>query len=220
MRETLPAHLETALVERTGRKLEVLNFGVPGYNLDEEVDQYRFFAHRWNPDVVLLFLVRGPGVLDPPLCEWTRRRALGWAVTNVYVARVVYFRFIFRKMSSDYRKKVDSKKRLRHDLQQLAEVCRRNGARLGVVIFRDPLPGPAQGTGDIEKIMEDIGISWLDGRRWMEKKETEGLLQRLPKDGHFTGDSYWRMATFAADWLIRDCELMSTAGVSCNLTSE
>jgi lysophospholipase L1-like esterase len=55
-RDALPRQLELLLNERRGRGgvVEVLDFGVPGYNLDQEIELLRVKALDFRPDVVVV----------------------------------------------------------------------------------------------------------------------------------------------------------------------
>jgi lysophospholipase L1-like esterase len=54
--DAFPRQLETMLnpVGATGARVEVLNFGVPGYNLDQEIEALRTKALGFSPDLVVL----------------------------------------------------------------------------------------------------------------------------------------------------------------------
>jgi lysophospholipase L1-like esterase len=56
--DVFPRQLERVLNEVRGRgpAVEVLNFGVPGYNLDQEIEALRARALAFSPDVVVLAL--------------------------------------------------------------------------------------------------------------------------------------------------------------------
>ena len=55
-RDTFPRQLETMLSDSAGpaARIEVLNFGVPGYNLDQEIETLRARALDFSPDVVVV----------------------------------------------------------------------------------------------------------------------------------------------------------------------
>ncbi len=49
-----PARLEKHLAEITGRKVKVLNFGVPGYNMAQELEVLKVKALPFQPDLIIL----------------------------------------------------------------------------------------------------------------------------------------------------------------------
>lgn len=99
--ESLPAVLGRVLEERDpGRKYEVLNFGVPGYNTVMQRESFRELASRFAPDLVVLTVVANdadlPNFLQRPrnaLClhraflSGLLRRSLGGA--DPYAAREI-----------------------------------------------------------------------------------------------------------------------------------
>jgi hypothetical protein len=54
----------------SGRQIEVLNFGIGGYNTSQEVMTYDLDAKRFAPDLVLLGFFAGNDVQDPDGAEW------------------------------------------------------------------------------------------------------------------------------------------------------
>lgn len=54
--DTFAKQLETMLNKRLAGKYEVLNFGVSGYSLQQEVEQYIDRARRFEPDIAILGL--------------------------------------------------------------------------------------------------------------------------------------------------------------------
>jgi lysophospholipase L1-like esterase len=52
--DTFPKQLEELLAERAVGRYEVLNFGVSGYSLQQEVEQFLVRARRFHPDIVIL----------------------------------------------------------------------------------------------------------------------------------------------------------------------
>lgn len=48
--------LENALSKKIGKKVEVLNFGMSGFNLNDDYCYYKNLVYKFNPDLVLFFL--------------------------------------------------------------------------------------------------------------------------------------------------------------------
>jgi len=52
--DSFPARLEHHLKALTGKNIKVLNFGVPGYNMTQELEVLRVKALQFRPDLVIL----------------------------------------------------------------------------------------------------------------------------------------------------------------------
>lgn len=52
--ETFPKQLERLLVQRNGARHQVMNFGVSGYSLQQQVEFYRLRAAQFDPAVVII----------------------------------------------------------------------------------------------------------------------------------------------------------------------
>jgi hypothetical protein len=78
--QTIPAGLEA----ETG--IEVLNFGVPGFSIEDQVEHYQLFASRWQADLVLLYI--NGNDLELSLCESAKRPPPGWLMATVRTVRL------------------------------------------------------------------------------------------------------------------------------------
>ncbi len=80
--ETLAARLEDSLGARLGRRVEVVNFGVEGYDTEQETRLFELRGAALTPDVVILYFVSND-VLPPELVRvadrWDRSRVIRWA---------------------------------------------------------------------------------------------------------------------------------------------
>jgi hypothetical protein len=156
---SLPAALERELAARMGAPVEVLNFGVPGLNLDEYAEQYRLFARRWQADLVLVFLFDND--LDAPLCNSIGSSGRWWMVRHVYLTRVAFGLFEAIRHRS---RPSHSTPELQSGLEKMLEPVRANETPLTVVVVRDPLDNRA----DAEAAASGAGISLVymaDGLR-------------------------------------------------------
>jgi hypothetical protein len=121
----LARQLESMLdeVRGTGPRVEVLNFGVPGYNLDQDIETLRSRALRFDPDVVVLAFCLNDleGIFSYELGlvqdRATRRRSLLGRLREGVLSRSYFFAWL------EYR---------------LAEL----EARRSFVRVRNPLSGP------------------------------------------------------------------------------
>ena len=89
--KTIPSYLEAALKKPIEKRVEVLNFGLPGMSLSDSREQYGFFASKWQPDLVLFFLFDND--LDESFCTFTKALIKVWMLRNVYLFRILYMVF-------------------------------------------------------------------------------------------------------------------------------
>jgi len=88
LEDTLPKQLETMLLKRLGRPVEVINAGVPGYNLPQEVALFPTLVEDYRPDVVV-FLVSPVDLVDQPCTRWRDyHRALATSCSLARLAAV------------------------------------------------------------------------------------------------------------------------------------
>ncbi len=88
--ETLAARLEDTLGARLGRRTEVVNFGVEGYDTAQETRLFELRGAALAPDVVLLYFVSND-VLPPELVRiadgWDRSLVIRWARDALLMSR-------------------------------------------------------------------------------------------------------------------------------------
>ena len=85
--QAIAAQLEPLLAARMGRPVEVLNFGIPGLNLESSVDQYRLFAAKWQHDMVIYLFFDND--FEPPSCREMASPKFLWMMKHVYAFRGV-----------------------------------------------------------------------------------------------------------------------------------
>jgi hypothetical protein len=67
---SLPSLLERGLVERTGRRVEVVNAGVSGWGTDDELRYLTRYGLRYQPDLVLVAMTLHNDISDNLREEW------------------------------------------------------------------------------------------------------------------------------------------------------
>jgi len=93
--KTYSARLQTLLDEHFIGKFEVLNGGVPGYDLPQMADYISRFALQYRPDVICMLLGTDDviGNLEPKNLEETFNHGL---LKTSYLARYLYCSFIYQ----------------------------------------------------------------------------------------------------------------------------
>jgi lysophospholipase L1-like esterase len=195
--ETIPAYLEPELArELRGTPVEVLNFGVPGLNVEEYRDQLEHFAAKWQPDVVLVFLFEND--LEPPMCRLAQGRSFWWYLRNVYVFRLVAFA---TRVYGDSRPEVlGPVPRLHRAIDELAASIRKAGAQPAMIVLGDPLRHElrrdenAQVSKLLAGFLDEADVPFFDHTpdRWGPQ---------IPGEGHFTPETNRATAVHIAGWV-------------------
>jgi len=71
--------IERQLSKKTGKKIEVLNFGVPGYSTFQEVEKFRIHGSKFKPDAVLVYFVDNDFFLPFFIKNFDDKEGLGTA---------------------------------------------------------------------------------------------------------------------------------------------
>lgn len=95
--ETLAEQLEPRLQAKLGQPVEVINFGVPGYNTCQETSRFEKRALPLNPNVLLLFYVDND--TDPPPFAISGDRVVSPEVQTQWLSDL---RIAARKKSAAY----------------------------------------------------------------------------------------------------------------------
>ncbi len=189
--QALPAALEAELQTRGVPSVEVLNFGVPGLNLRESIDQYRYFARRWQPEVVVLFLFRND--LDAPLCDIVSRTTFTWWVRNVRLFRLGVIALAPETFGTPTSGSTPARvAQLRDELAELRNEVARDGARLLVVALANPLDDAEQ--------MRDIAAA-LEVPAMVFEREAFYEYPKIPNEFHWTPAANRTAAAEVADWM-------------------
>lgn len=189
--QALPAALERELRQQGHERTEVLNFGVPGYNLRESVDQYRHFARQWQPDIVVLFLFEND--LDPPMCDVVRRGPFMWAVRHSRLFRAGVVLLAPGMLAAPFAQSTPERTAsLRRDLTELKQRVSDDGATLYLVSLADPLSDAAQ----TRSLAAELGVRALVFER--HEYRSFGI---IPRESHWTAEGNARAAARIGAWL-------------------
>ncbi len=192
--EALPAALEAALLESDAGSVEVLNFGVPGLDLDEVTDQYRRFAREWRPDVVVYFLFEND--LDLGLCELADRATFMWFLRHSRLFRLGVVTLAPNTLGApDPSSTPERVARLRRGLTELRDRVAGDHARLVLVSIADPLADAAA----TRSIAAELEIPSLVFDRQVYER-----LEQIPNEGHWTAAATRSAADRVASWLIAE----------------
>jgi len=188
----LPSQLETLLQDRRGDgTVEVLNFGVPGYNLRESTEQYLYFARRWQPDLVVLFLFEND--LDKPLCDIIGRRAFMAAFRRVRLFRIAVVALAPEQLGApNPHSSPERIAALERQLAALERAVSEDGARLLVVSIADPLDDAAA----TRAITAELELPAL-----VFERERFEALEVIPNETHWTAEANASAAAQIAAWL-------------------
>ncbi len=197
--QTMAAHLERSLVRRSLRPIEVLNFGVPGLNLEEDVEQYRKFAISWRHDLVLLAADNND--LAAPICDLIDQPVVMWLMKHVRLARVVYYVVLAVTLPERTQVSLLSEERIRRGLDAFVEASRRAGARFAVFLVDGTmLEWAPEGMLDREVAERTVPLLVLNRSEIGEKDEIE----QIPGEGHFSDEGNRLAAIRIERWLERN----------------
>jgi lysophospholipase L1-like esterase len=191
---SLPASLETALARSSGCRVEVMNFGVPALNLHDELEQYRRFARRWRPDLVLLVLFHND--LDESVCALTDRPVQLALLTHWYLYRVLYMTISAGDILREDRSPPAERRRKTWALlDELKGATDADGARLGIVVLGDPAHDEPAFAADAAA--RGVPFDYLD-------RNPELPRHQIPGEGHLDPEGNRWLAERIAGWLTRE----------------
>ncbi len=201
--DTIAAQLEDALGAFSPRPVEVLNFGVPGANLEETFEQYERFASRWKHDIVLYLLFNND--LDEPQCDEAsiNRWEVASFLRNVYLARLIIMPAI---LVSGLRPGEGEVTRLRSVVGQYGAASRKNRAEFRIVVLGNPVAGEGKDER-FEAWMEQTDVSLLDlSPLWKDRSNL------IPREYHFNQTGSRRAAVAIAEWLREAAQPIGASG--------
>jgi lysophospholipase L1-like esterase len=141
---TFPAILEREL-RRRGLRVEVINFGVSGYNTQQEVETLKEKGLQFRPDLVLLAYCLndtgrpGGGLLEVLLEQERHQRGLNLTRINPYLAMSALYRFVrYRALApaGEKSRRADlTDDTVERSLQELSRLARQGGFGVLVAVF-------------------------------------------------------------------------------------
>lgn len=195
--ETIAAQLEAILRTASGTDTEVLNFGMPGLNVEEVVEQFDRFASQWRPDIVL-YLVFGND-LERGICRGVAELlvAEGWRARLVYASHLVRISYMLWKEATMPEETSPNTSelvgRFITETRRLASLATRDDSRLGLVFLGWPLGRP---TEEMVQGLSQIRVPALDVSLILSRPENH-----IPNDGHLTPEASRVVAEEIATWL-------------------
>lgn len=190
--EALPAQLEVHLRGATkSPDVEVLNFGVPGLNLRESIDQYRYFARGWQPDVVVLFLFKND--LEMPLCDLADRRLFMTTFRHLRLFRLGVVALAPESFGTPRAHSTPERvQRLDQELAELQLLVKADGARLLLVSLADPLA---------DAVATRAGAAKLAIPAFVFEREEFEALEIIPGESHWTPAANAAVGAQIAAWM-------------------
>jgi hypothetical protein len=192
-RDTISARLEKTLRSCGGKRVEVLNFGVPGLNAEEVLDHYRRFASQWRHDLALYLAYKND--LDGPMCRADRSyevldsRILQAINQRVYVSRLVFISYLTAAAANEPSDPAAAV-RLQAAEAGLVEEARRWGASLGIVLLGDPLFKQSAGA-----------VAWLPTVPMLDAALLAQSNHVVHGEGHMDAMAHRMLAIQAARWI-------------------
>lgn len=216
----IPALVEKRLRSK-GFKVEVMNFGVPGYEIEDMATQLKVYVSRWHPDLVLVDLFHGPYDLDRSECYYNQKYAVvnGKKVFHDYpdiVWRIIkpsYFLrslgfLVFGARRSFVQEQEAAKgiwspeKTLRSGLKEFSQWTKANRVPIKFLVLEDLLVSAKNPKVDFQMEMNRHQLQWFDLGEALNTMKIK--LEKIPNDGHYVASSNKVMSRFIADWLMRD----------------
>ena len=192
--DTIAAQLERVLRSSSRRPVEVLNFGIPGLNLEETFEQYERFASQWEHDLVLYLLFRND--LDERQCDeasTTRWEAVSF-LRDVYLARVITMPVILVLGLLPGEGEVS---RLTSVVDQYGAASAENRAEFRLVVLGNPVAGESKDER-FKTWMQQTEVSLLDlSSLWSDRSNL------ISREYHFNEAGSRRAAAAIAEWLLR-----------------
>ena len=219
-----PAQLEARLRAREpGRAYAVKNIGVSGYNTGQSVDLVRRFLAQTprRPDLILFcagFNNLTYPVLDPETDFAVLGSPGGWwarAVADSRAAmmlRLCWHRLTLRELNRigdaamhDHSLVTEGEDLaflaawVRHDLKELADLARTNGAKLALVTYWMPMNWVDRAYNEIAR---ERGVPVLDVREFGYRRDSDEVARLITADMHPNERGYARIAELVESQLV------------------
>jgi lysophospholipase L1-like esterase len=183
--ETFPHRLEELL----GGRADVLNFGVPAYDLAQEVELLRNKGLAYAPDVVVLAL--HPNDFEPPV--FADAEQLRWVLRSHLYAAFLHLRFVALE-GRDANPDRDRAARIARGFAAFDQLVAESAARgFDLVVFQASC-WSGDDDAEVARLFRDAqqrGIPALE----MDRTFCAELEQHsIPDDGHPTAEGHLRLA--------------------------
>jgi hypothetical protein len=191
--QTLSAWMERGLRERLGRRVEVLNFGIPGLNVEDALVQYRHFAAAWEHDLVLYASFDND--FDASICGLLEKPATLWLLKNVYVFRAVSLALNPHVIPQDRSSTEARDRRLAVVFDGFREVSTKRRAVFAHVALGKDVPASTR------RLAEDRGIEQYELAAAGCPAIRDGV-PCIPGEGHFSAEGNRLVASCVSSWLV------------------
>jgi hypothetical protein len=178
--------------------VQVLNFGAPGYNFEEYLDQYRHFVHHWSIDLLLLFIVDNDleGAHCPRVAEDMAHRDDLMRRSYMVRAVVILGRFLRVLVGGGGTEETPEEllERTTRFTVELSRETQKHGTKLAAVVLSDP-PVDPQTLAD---------FFWLHRIPFMPSVAARLDLDRIAGEGHYSAEGLGELAAHLRDWLLAE----------------
>lgn len=218
--DSYPKKLETLLNFNDKKKVEILNFGVPGYNTKMEYLLLEEIGMRFNPDMVILMYSLNDIFSYPESILFKLPLPVVRVIENIHNRS--YFVQYFRCRLKDFVKQKDNDpdylfsdssilwKENKQYIREIAGLCRNNDNKLMLVIYPHSIGGRdihalKKVCFCIQKFAESQGITTLNLFPYFDKvKEGENNLTLSEDDPHLSPQGQEMVAQAVYDFISKN----------------
>jgi len=197
--ETIPYWLEQFLQEhkKTGQTVEVLNFGLPGLNLEDGLMVYRKNASKYKHDLVIYNFFRND--FDQSVCDLRDMKVKLWFFKNVYTFRLLNILLKWHIPPEGHFSPEEKRNRLLKTINGYLETSRVMDASFALVFLYE---------GGIENDIASFARQLSDEKKFFTLDVTSqcrGVQENVSwihGDGHYTAEGNRFVAACIGEWLL------------------